>query len=261
MGIQNQKKVVLVIGGHDPSGGAGIQADIESITYAGCMAVTIISSLTTQNTNTVLKVIPQSSGNFREQFKAVMQDIKIDACKIGMLGSSKLTQIVYEELSDKNIPIVLDPVMYSGTGIPFINDSIYEKIINLLIPLATVVTPNSIEAKILSKKETIDAAAKNLIGYGCCALLITGTHDKTKNEVINRLYLENGNHHEYSWQRLAFNYHGSGCTLASSIAAQLAMGNDIESSVVKAQNYTWNTLKYGLLIGNGQHHPNRFFDK
>ena len=257
----NQKKIVLIIGGHDPSGGAGIQADIESVTHAGCQAVSVITSLTAQNTRKVTDIIPQDPELFRSQLKLILEDMWIDACKIGMLGNPQLVDVIYDELSDKHFPIVLDPVLHSGSGTSFVNDVLLEKIINLLVPLATILTPNSIEARTLTKEDKLVNAGKKLIHLGTSAVLITGTHEKSGDSVINTLYLNNETSFDYLWQRLPDTYHGSGCTLSSRIAALLALGDDLKSAVEKAQEYTWNTLKYGVKLGHGQLHPNRFFDK
>lgn len=255
----NQKPVVLVIAGHDPSGGAGIQADIESISSAGCHAATVITSLTTQNTNKVLDVMPQEPEPFRNQIKLILEDMDIVACKIGMIGSIKLLEVIVNELAELNFPIVLDPVMSSTSGKNFSDDDICKNMLTSLLPLTTLITPNSIEAKILTQKEDLTAAAKILMDYGTESVLITGTHAET-HEVINSLYSEQDQLIEYQWERLPDTFHGSGCTLSSRIAALLALGDDLKTSVEKAQEYTWLSLKHGLKLGHGQAQPNRFYE-
>ena len=149
----NQKKIVLIIGGHDPSGGAGIQADIESVTHAGCQATSIITSLTAQNTQRVSDIIPQDSDSFQKQIRLIFEDMKIDACKIGMLGDPKLIEIISNELSDKKFPIVFDPIINAASGKLFADDTIREKMISLLTPITTILTPNSVEARKLTNEE------------------------------------------------------------------------------------------------------------
>ncbi len=255
----NQKPVVLVIAGHDPSGGAGIQADIESIANAGCHAVTVITSLTIQNTSKVIDVLPQEPEPFREQIKLILEDMDIASCKIGMIGSIKLMGVIVDELAESNFPIVLDPVMSSTTGKNFADDDLCKNMLTSLLPLTTLITPNSIEAKLLTQKDDLTAAATTLMNYGAASVLITGTHAET-HAVINSLYTKQDSLIEYQWERLPNTFHGSGCTLSSRIAALLALGNDLKTSVEKAQEYTWLSLKHGLKLGRGQAQPNRFYE-
>ncbi len=257
---KNKKPIVLVIAGHDPSGGAGIQADIESIANAGCHATTVITSLTAQNTNTIRNITPQDSIFFREQIKLVLDDMDILACKIGMIGSPELVDTIHDALSNTEIPIVLDPVINSETGKNLSSEKTYEKIISSLLPLTTIITPNTVEAKILTNCEDLKFAANKLLNYGTKTVLITGTHEAT-NDVINTFYTKDSVPINYTWERLSNTFHGSGCTLSSRIAANLALGNNLEKAVKDAQKYTWGTLQNGLHLGKGQIHPNRFFIK
>ena len=254
----NQKPVVLVIAGHDPSGGAGIQADIESISSAGCHATTVITSLTTQNTNKVLDVIPQTPEPFRNQIRLILEDMDIVACKIGMIGSIQLLEVIVDELTELNIPVVLDPVMSSTTGMKFSDDNICKKMLTSLLPLTTLLTPNCIEATLLTQKVDLTAAANILLSHGADSVLITGTHAET-HEVINTFYTKQDTPIEYHWERLTESFHGSGCTLSSRIAALLALGDNLKTAIEKAQEYTWLSLKHGLKLGRGQTQPNRFY--
>lgn len=257
---KNKKPVVLVISGHDPSGGAGIQADIESIVSAGCHATTIITALTAQNTNTVAKITSQNPVSLSEQIKLLLDDINIAACKIGMIPAPDMVDKIQNELLDIKIPVVLDPIINSGSGENLSTKETYEKIKNLLFPLTTIITPNTNEAKILTNSKNLDSAADELLNYGTESVLITGEHNDTSN-VINTLYRKTSPAINYTWERLPGMFHGSGCTLSSRIAANLALGGNLEKSVQDAQEYTWKTLKHALSIGKGQNHPNRFFKK
>jgi hydroxymethylpyrimidine/phosphomethylpyrimidine kinase len=257
--INNKKPIVLVIAGHDPSGGAGVQADIESIANAGCHATTVITSLTAQNTNEVIDIIPQNPESFRKQIKLIFDDMEVAACKIGMIGSTELIDVIHDELSNKTFPIVLDPIISATSGQAFTNEHMREKILSSLFPITTIVTPNSEEAIVLSQSTGLNTAANKLLNYGTKAVLITGTHENTEN-VINSFYEENNDPAVYQWERLPGTFHGSGCTLSSRIAALLALENDLRTAVEKAQAYTWNSLKHGLKLGHGQAQPNRFYE-
>jgi hydroxymethylpyrimidine/phosphomethylpyrimidine kinase len=254
----NQKPVVLVIAGHDPSGGAGIQADIETIASTGCHAATVITSLTAQNTKQVADVLPQNPAPFRKQIRLIIEDMEIASCKIGMIGSIQLIDIIQSELSNLNIPIVLDPVMNSTSGQSFIDDNISKKILSSILPITTVITPNTNEARFLSHSSNLNEAAKKLLTLGTKSILITGADEETNN-VTNYFYQNKNEPIEFHWERLPGSYHGSGCTLSSRIAAQLALGNDLKTSIEEAQAYTWNTLKHGIKVGQGQQQPNRFY--
>ena len=256
---KNKKPIVLVIAGHDPSGGAGIQADIESIVNAGCHAVTVITSLTAQNTDKVANIFSQDPGFFRKQIKLIFDDFNISACKIGMISNYELVNVIHEELSDIKIPIVLDPIVDSSTGENLTHKKTYERILTALLPLSTIITPNSLEAKRLAGTQDLKIAANKLLNHGAKSVLITGSHEKT-DAVINTLYQKDSSPIIYEWERLTGSFHGSGCTLSSRIAANIALGNSLKKAVKDAQEFTWQTLKNGLELGKKQIHPNRFFN-
>jgi hydroxymethylpyrimidine/phosphomethylpyrimidine kinase len=188
----------------------------------------------------------------------ILEDMDIAACKIGMIGSVALIDIIHSELTKIQVPIVLDPVISSTTGQAFADEAICKNMLKSLLPLTTIITPNSIEAKTLTQSSDLTTAADSLLDYGTDSVLITGTHEETDN-VINTFYTKPGSPTEYHWERLPDTFHGSGCTLSSRIAALLALGNDLQSAVENAQAYTWNTLKHGLKLGCGQAQPDRFF--
>ena len=256
---KNKKPIVLVIAGHDPSGGAGIQADIESIVNAGCHAVTVITSLTAQNTDKVANIFSQDPGFFRKQIKLIFDDFNISACKIGMISNYELVNVIHEELSEIKIPVVLDPIVDSSTGENLTPKKTYERILAALLPLSTIITPNSLEAKRLAGTQDLKIAANKLLNHGAKSVLITGSHEKT-DAVINTLYQKDSSPIIYEWERLVGSFHGSGCTLSSRIAANIALGNSLKKAVKDAQEFTWQTLKNGLELGKKQIHPNRFFN-
>ena len=258
MNSNTQKPVVLVIAGHDPSGGAGIQADIETIAHAGCHAATVITSLTAQNTKEVADIIPQKAETFQKQIRLIKDDMKISACKIGMIGSIELIDVIEKELSTLDIPIVLDPVLASSSGQAFADEKISQRILPSLLPLATVITPNADEIRSLTRIIDLEEAAKKLLLLGAKSVLLTGADEATE-DVNNTFYSSESEAIEYQWKRLNGIYHGSGCTLSSRIAALLALGEGLKISIEKAQAYTWSTLEHGLKLGQGQAQPNRFF--
>jgi hydroxymethylpyrimidine/phosphomethylpyrimidine kinase len=183
-----------------------------------------------------------------------------------MLGSVEAIAAIAEVVSDyPDIPLVLDPVLASGRGDELANDEMVAVLRELLIPQCTIVTPNGVEARRLAIDDSdendrpeLAECARRIIASGCEHVLITGTHENTT-EVINVLYGGEGIMRTDSWPRLSGSYHGSGCTLASAIAATLANGLAIAEAAKDAQEYTWQTLKAAFRPGMGQHIPDRLF--
>ena len=254
--INPEKPVVLVMAGHDPSGGAGIQADIESIAIGGCHPACIITSLTTQNTKLINGTNSQNPDIFCNQLQLILDDMEISACKIGMIGDPRLVDIIYSEIYNKGFPVVLDPVIRSGTDYELANNDVIRKITEKLIPISTMVTPNSFEARILTATDDLERAAKKMLSQGCKHVLITGTHENTSN-VINTLHSHEGPPVTFEFDRLAGQFHGSGCTLSSSIAANLALGMEITTAVENSLKYTWSCLNNAINPGAGNKIPDR----
>ncbi|MCW8907980.1 MAG: hydroxymethylpyrimidine/phosphomethylpyrimidine kinase [Sedimenticola sp.] len=251
------KPIVLSIAGHDPSGGAGIQADIETLTALGCHPATCISSLTLQDSHNVYQLRPLQADWIGQQLEILFQDYPVACIKIGLLGSAETATMLADLLRRKpHIPLVIDPILAAGGGTALATDLLIETLLGQLFPLATVITPNAPEARRLAGKQTLDACAERLLETGCGAVLITGTHEESSG-VVNRLYRPNAPVTSQSWPRLAHSYHGSGCTLASAIAAGLARGMPLEEAVSRAQTYTWDSLSAGWRPGKGQHLPDR----
>lgn len=252
--------VVMTLAGSDPTGGAGIQADIEALASMGCHAAPVITAVTVQDTHDLKSFTPIASDQVVAQARAVLEDIRVAAFKIGMPGSLENIRAIHSILSDyRDAPVVLDPVLGSGAGTPMSDDEMRNAMTSLLFPLTTVLTPNSEEARILAPQaDTLDACAKKLLSDGCEFVLITGTHENTPH-VINTLYGEMRRLDAFQWERLPGAYHGSGCTLAAAIAGLLAQGVEPFTAVHEAQEYTWETLRHGYRIGTGQHQPNRLF--
>jgi len=248
-------KKVLTIAGSDCSGGAGIQADIKTITAHKMYAMSAITALTAQNTTGVYgieEVTPEFVG---QQIDCIFNDIRPDAVKIGMVSSSKIIEIIVEKLTQyKPENIVIDPVMVSTSGSKLICDDAMNALITQLIPLATVITPNIPEAEVLcgfsikNEDDMIKAAqeiSKTLKG----AVLVKGGH--LVNDAIDLLY-ENGNIHWFRSKRIDNpNTHGTGCTLSSAIACNLAEGKSLSASIENAKVYLTGALKAGLNLGQG----------
>ncbi|HSG11737.1 MAG TPA: hydroxymethylpyrimidine/phosphomethylpyrimidine kinase [Gammaproteobacteria bacterium] len=256
----NKIPVVMTFGGHDPSGGAGLQADIEALASQGCHAAPVLTALTVQDTRNVTDFSPVPASHVIAQARAVLEDMPVAAFKIGMLASTGITEAVHSILADyPDIPLVLDPVLASGAGTQLAEDNLPHAICEHLLPLTTVLTPNSLEARQLAPAaDTLDACAIALLEQGAAFVLLTGTHEQTTH-VVNTLYQGQSRLESFTWERLPHSYHGSGCTLASTIAAMLAHGLDPFHACHEAQDYTWNALSHGYRPGQGQHLPDRLF--
>lgn len=251
--------VVLCFSGHDPSGGAGVQADIETLTSHHCHCVSVITALTEQDSHNVKKMLPQAPENIISQADTLFADMPIAAIKIGLVGHHETAQAIASILQQHpDIPVVFDPVLAAGGGTPLANEHLIEAINELLLPYTTVLTPNSDEARLLTGRQKLDECGMALLAKGCEYVLITGGHEPAP-VVENRLFYRQQMIEAFSWDRLPASYHGSGCTLASSVAGLLAQGLDAFSAIAEAQDYTWNALDAAYKVGKGQHNPNRFF--
>jgi hydroxymethylpyrimidine/phosphomethylpyrimidine kinase len=258
--------LVMSFAATDPSGGAGLQADILTISSMGCHPLLAVTAITVQDTSGVEDVMAIDPEWVADQARAMLEDVPVAAFKIGLLGSVENIAVIAEILADyPDIPLVLDPVLSSGRGDELANDDMLDAMCELLIPQTTIITPNSIEARRLALDEdneeddpTLEECAKRILRMGCEYVLITGTHEQTP-KVINTLYAERGVLRSDSWVRLPGIYHGSGCTLSAAIASLLAQNVDMQEAVKEAQEYTWQTLRSGFRPGMGQHIPDRLF--
>jgi hydroxymethylpyrimidine/phosphomethylpyrimidine kinase len=250
--------MVLTFAASDPTGGAGVQADLLTIAALDCHPLSVITGLTVQDTRGVARVMAVESEWVRSQAQHVLADIEAAAFKTGVLGSAANVRAVTEiTASHARVPLVVDPVLASGRGDALAEDGTLEAMRKYLLPRTTVLTPNSVEARRLAGESSLAACARRLVDDGCKYVLITGTHEAT-DEVVNTLYDGTGVVREDRWQRLAGEYHGSGCTLSSAIAARLAHGAAIADAVREAQDFTWHSLAAGFRAGHGQLLPQRF---
>ena len=257
--------IVLTFAATDPTGGAGIQADVLTLTSLGCHALCVVTAVTVQDSSGVEAVLPLDAQWVADQARCVLEDMRVAAFKIGLLGSVEIISSIAEIIADyPDIPLILDPVLASGRGDELATDQMLRAMRDLLIPQATVLTPNSLEARRLADDDgdtdqlSLDDCARRLLDLGSEFVFITGTHENTT-QVINTLYCGNGTLRTDAWPRLPGSYHGSGCTLASALAAALANGLGIEEAVRDAQEYTWQSLRFAFRPGMGQHVPDRLF--
>jgi hydroxymethylpyrimidine/phosphomethylpyrimidine kinase len=266
---ENQRRappVIMSFAGSDPTGGAGLQADILTFASMGCHPLTVVTAITVQDTAGVEDMLPIDSDWVADQARVVLEDMPVAAFKIGLLGSVENIAAIAEVVADyPEVPLILDPVIASGRGDELTSDDMVAAMKELLLPQTTIITPNSIEARRLAQDEgseaeelSLEECAKRILAMGCEYVLITGTHENTP-MVINTLYGEAGVLRSDSWQRLPGSFHGSGCTLASAIAANLANGFELTDAVRDAQDYTWQTLNASFHPGMGQYLPDRMF--
>jgi hydroxymethylpyrimidine/phosphomethylpyrimidine kinase len=252
-----QRPVVLCLGGHDPVGGAGIQADIETVAALGGHAATAITCLTVQDSGDVRGLHPVVPELLREQVEAVLGDLRVAAIKIGLIGDATLVPVLAALLRrHPDIPVVLDPVLAAGGGSDLATAGLVAAIAEQLLPLTDLLTPNLAEARRLSGQQSADDCAATLLQAGCQCVLLTGTDAREDElQVINRLYCHSREDEHWHWPRLPHGYHGSGCTLASACAVLLAHGLDVHDAVEQAQAFTHKALREGWRPGHGQHLP------
>lgn len=274
--------IVLTFAASDPTGGAGIQADLMTLSAMGCHALSVLTALTVQDTAGVDSILAIESDYVEDQARALLEDMPVAAFKIGLLGSMENIAVIAKIIADyPDVPLVLDPVLASGRGDDLVDEDMIFAMRALLLPQTTLLTPNTLEARRLAIKEVEEGegegdtnkkdeasedeedvplveCARRLLAFGCEYVLLTGTHDMTA-QVVNTLYGKKGVVRSDTWERLPGSYHGSGCTLASAAAAGLAKGLSVADAAREAQDYTWHALAAGFRPGMGQYIPDRFF--
>lgn len=248
-------KVVLSIAGSDSSGGAGIQADLKTMTAHKVYGMTAITALTAQNTTGVTDIMESSPEFLGKQIEACLSDIPCDAAKIGMLPSAEQVKVVHEKLTKYKVKnLVVDPVMVATSGSSLMKDSTAEVMARLLFPISRVITPNIPEAqaltglKITSRKD-MEKAAEELGNESGCAVLLKGGHSI---EDASDVLYENGKITWFEGKRIeSSNTHGTGCTLSSAIASNLALGESLEDAIRNAKAYISDAIASGLNLGKG----------
>jgi hydroxymethylpyrimidine/phosphomethylpyrimidine kinase len=255
-----QIPAVLVFGGHDPSGGAGIAADISTLLALGCHPVVVITAITVQNTTQLQRYQLLEPGLVAAQAEALLEDIPIAACKTGMLGSAAIVAAVAEAVTALSaVPLVVDPVLRADAGGLLGEPDLVAALQTALLPYAALATPNIDECRALTSTAEPDQAARELMARGCKNILVTGTHAPTP-KVVHRLYQTSNETPEISqWPRLSGIFHGSGCTLATAVAAHLAHGEAMADAVNHALEYTYQSLRSAYRSGSGQSIPQRLW--
>lgn len=254
---------VLIVAGSDSGGGAGIQADIKSVTAMGGFAMTAVTALTVQNTLGVSAIHEVPLDIVVGQIRAVLEDLGADTIKTGMLHNANIVEAVAEELSrdEELLPLVVDPVMVAKGGTSLLEDSAVAAIRELLVPMAAVVTPNVPEAEVLTGRKIVDvegqkAAADALLGLGAEAVLLKGGH--LSGDMIFDVLATREAMQIFSSPRIETRHtHGTGCTLASAIAALIAQGADVTAAVAAARDYVHEAIRTAPGFGKG-HGPLNF---
>lgn len=258
---------VLTIAGSDCSGGAGIQADIKTISALGCYAASAITAVTVQNTCGVSAIHPIPAEYVKSQIEAVMTDIKPEAVKIGMINDVEIVRAIASSIKTYRPKfVVFDPVMVSTSGCKLIEDKAIEAIKNELIPLSTIITPNLKEAIVLTGDNISHAgsmikAGRKILNYGCHSVLVKGGH-LDGDDMCDVLCI-NGDSNPYTFtvRKIdSHNTHGTGCTLSSAIATNLALGYTLQEAVNRAKEYVYKGILTGkdIHIGNGHGPLNHF---
>ncbi len=257
---------LLIIAGNDPSGGAGIAADLQTASAHGVHPMPVVTSITAQDTRDVSSVYPVPEAQVAEQLRVLLADIAPAAVKIGLLPTAAVARVVAEalrELGEQRVPVVLDPVLKAGGGGRLAEDPLAEVLREELLPLSTVTTPNRFELQRLQPELANAPPAEQaaaLAKASACAVLATGADvaaDLEQEQVENHAALANGSRFAWRWPRLHGRFHGSGCTLAAALACELALGKDLRGAMDAAQRYTARTLGAPLQPGRGQFIPGR----
>ena len=261
-------KHLLTIAGSDSSGGAGIQADLKTFAAQGCYGMSVITAVTAQNTQGVTMVQNIEPEIVEAQIKAVFDDIKVDAVKIGMVSRASIIEIIAKNLKYyKPAVIVLDPVMVSKSGFDLLEPEAAEALIKNLLPLATIVTPNLPEAEKLSgmkvsSKQDMMEVAKKIVAKGATSVLVKGGH--LADSADDYLYTNGGGAWFDAPRIESKNTHGTGCTLSSALACNLAKGLPLPEAVIESKRYVTLAIEHGLTIGKGcgpTHHFVEMFKK
>ncbi|UXY15657.1 hydroxymethylpyrimidine/phosphomethylpyrimidine kinase [Chitiniphilus purpureus] len=258
--------LVLVFAANDPSAGTGLAADLTTLSSLGCYALPIVTALTVQDTAGLQEVLAIESDWVNEQARYVLEDMRVDAIKVGLAGSIENLAVIAEIVADyPDVPLVLDPVLEHSQRDEYSTDEFAAALRDLLLPHSLIVCTNSSKARRLGSDDAeeqddlpLDAAAGRLIDRGCEYVLITGAQEQTS-KVSNTLYSRHGRVRSDQWDRLPGRFHGSGATLSAALAGALASGVELSAAVHDAQEYVYQTLSHAFRPGMGQMVPDRMF--
>jgi hydroxymethylpyrimidine/phosphomethylpyrimidine kinase len=267
-----EMKKVLSIAGSDCSGGAGIQADLKTFSAHGVFGMSVIVSVVAENTSRVIDIQDVTPDMIEKQIDAVFEDIEVDAVKVGMLSGPACMRAVAKKLFQyKPKNIVIDPVMYAKNGSPLMDPGAIDTLIETIIPLADVLTPNIPEAEkiagtAIGSFEDVEKAARRIWSMGCKGVLIKGGHligglsaDAAK--IATDIFFDGREFHRFESPRIdTKNTHGTGCTYSSAIASNLALGLDMTGAVARAKEYVTTAIRHALPIGKGNGPTHHFYD-
>ncbi len=253
--LSDPPPIALAIGGSDPTGGAGIQADLKTFSQLGVHGLSVVTAVTVQNTRGVLSTNPVHADIVEAQLAALGEDVTIDAIKIGMLTSAKVVRIVSDFVRAQQVPTVLDPVLASSNGVPFLDGAAKEALVRELCPWASIVTPNLFEASVwtnmeIASEQDMQNAALRLIEAGAKNVLVKGGHGD--GEESRDLFMGERETEWLSAPRSTKRVHGTGCVLASAIAASLAQGDPMLTAVRRAKSFTTRMIERAVALGAGQ---------
>ena len=240
---------ILSIGGSDPSSGAGIQSDVKTFSNLDAYGLTVVTTITSQNTRKVTSIEPVSIKSLNAQLDSILSDFHIDAIKIGMVYNSQIINAVRSKIGKLKIPIVVDPIIKSTTGGVLLKKNALHDYKKMIIPLADIITPNKYEAKVLSGISNIIKSAKKIQSMGAKCVIITGA--SVSNNQISDFILEENKEYVISGKKISITNHGSGCNYSASIAVSLAKGIKIHSAVKIAKDYVYQSIKNSIEIGKG----------
>ncbi|GHB14060.1 bifunctional hydroxymethylpyrimidine kinase/phosphomethylpyrimidine kinase [Salinicola rhizosphaerae] len=259
----DDKPVVMILAGHDPSGGAGLVADAEAVRGCGGWPVTVPTAMTVQSTRDVIDVEACRGDFIRRAARALLDDFRVSAIKVGLIPDLEVLEAVIDVARmAPGVPLILDPVVASGAGTELSTPGLAETLRSRLLPLVDILTPNRRELALLAAAPEADEVTQvvEIMSLGCAAVLVTGTDplegEAAAGNVVHTLHTPELNR-QWQWPRLPANYHGSGCTLASALASRLAAGEGLAAACAQAQRFTWDTLDNALALGQGQYLPDR----
>ena len=240
---------ILSIGGSDPSSGAGIQSDVKTFSNHNVYGFTAVTAITSQNTRKVTSIEPVSTKSLRAQLDSILSDFHVDAIKIGMVYNSQIIKVIHSKLKSIKVPIVVDPIIKSTTGIILLKKSALYDYKKMIIPLADVITPNKYEATVLSGIANTSRSAKKIQSMGAKCVIITSA--TSSNSQISDFVLEENKEYMISGKKIPITNHGSGCNYSATITVSLAKGNTIHSAVKTAKDYVYQSIKNSKKIGKG----------
>lgn len=248
---------VLCLSGLDPVGGAGLQADIETLAAHRVHALGLVTALTVQDSHNVRRLVATDPALLDEQLAVLLADSRPDAVKLGLLGSAAQLPVIAAHLARLGLPVVCDPVLRAGGGTDLAAAQFPAALRAQLLPLVTVLTPNAAEARrLVPEAATLAACAATLLADGCARVLVTGG-DEPGTSVANQAWGHDGGVRRWEWSRLPETFHGAGCTLASAIAARLALGDRADDAIEAGQRWTQAALARAISVGGGRRIPGR----